>query len=237
MQKPAKILLVLLAVFLLLTSATLIYANDYYHAVETDKYLSSDDNVKVGEKAYGYFFDGQGTENALIFYPGGKVDEKAYAPLLHSLAAKGVDCFLLKMPLNLAVLDGNKAKVIFDGYDYENYYLAGHSLGGVMASFYSSKHIDDISGLFMLGAYTASDLKDAQFPVVFIYGSNDNVMNREKFEKSMSLTPDNHETFVIEGGNHSQFGSYGIQKGDGKAAITAEEQWKITTDEILKTIG
>ncbi|MCR4594812.1 MAG: alpha/beta hydrolase [Clostridiales bacterium] len=237
MKKPAKILLVLIAVFLLLASATLIYANDYYHAVETDKYLRSDDNVKVEEKAYGYYFDGQGTENALIFYPGGKVDEKAYAPLLHSLATKGVDCFLLKMPLNLAVLEGNKAKVIFDGYDYENYYLAGHSLGGVMASSYASRHEKDVSGLFMLGAYTASDLKDAQFPVVFIYGSNDKIMDREKFEENISLVPDSHKTVVIDGGNHSQFGSYGVQEGDGKASIPAEKQWEITTDEILKIIG
>jgi hypothetical protein len=29
---------------------------------------------------------------------------------------------------------------------------------------------------------------------------------------------------VIDGGNHAQFGVYGSQRGDGGAAITAEEQ-------------
>ena len=29
---------------------------------------------------------------------------------------------------------------------------------------------------------------------------------------------------MIKGGNHAQFGSYGVQKGDGKAVISASEQ-------------
>lgn len=28
----------------------------------------------------------------------------------------------------------------------------------------------------------------------------------------------------IPGGNHAQFGNYGVQKGDGTASISAEEQ-------------
>ena len=43
--------------------------------------------------------------------------------------------------------------------------------------------------------------------------------------------------FIIEGGNHSNFGMYGFQKGDGKASITNIEQIEITAnkiDEIIK---
>ena len=39
---------------------------------------------------------------------------------------------------------------------------------------------------------------------------------------------------VIEGGNHAQFGDYGIQFNDGVAKISKEEQLDITIREILK---
>ena len=48
----------------------------------------------------------------------------------------------------------------------------------------------------------------------------------------------------MEGGNHSQFGNYGEQKGDGKATISAEEQQRQTVKlfkkiprKVFKTSG
>ena len=43
--------------------------------------------------------------------------------------------------------------------------------------------------------------------------------------------------YVIEGGNHALFGSYGIQKGDGKALITPKKQWEETADCIIDFIS
>lgn len=72
----------------------LIYLGINYHADEDAlKYLKSTENVNVTETNTAWFFDGAGKEKALIFYPGGKVEETAYAPVLHKLAEKGVDCF------------------------------------------------------------------------------------------------------------------------------------------------
>ena len=48
-----------------------------------------------------------------------------------------------------------------------------------------------------------------------------------------SLLSGRFEETVIEGGNHAQFGSYGLQKGDGEAALTAEEQ----QDRTLRAIS
>jgi len=236
MKKWAKAILILMVICVAFIMATVIYAYDYYHAVGIESYITSNDKVAVIRTDDGYFFDGPGTENALIFYPGGKVDEKAYAPILSSLAENGVDCFLLQMPLHLAILDGNKAEDIVSEYDYERYYLAGHSLGGVMASSYSASHSNTVSGLFLLAAYPSEDLTDAKYPVVFIYGTNDKVLNREKLEESFPLVPSDYCVVEIEGGNHAQFGSYGFQDGDGNATICAEEQWQITVNTILKTV-
>ena len=42
-----------------------------------------------------------------IFYPGGKVQPEAYAPLLTECARQGILCVLVKPPFNLAILDAN----------------------------------------------------------------------------------------------------------------------------------
>ncbi len=238
MKKRTKIFTVIVACLIaVLAAATGIYANDYYRAVDVDSYLADDGGVRVSEIKDGYFFDGPGEEKALIFYPGAKVEETAYAPLMHSLALNGVDCFLIKMPMKLAFFKMSKADDILAEYSYGEYYLAGHSLGGAMAANYAAKHPSDYSALFLLAAYPSEDLTAAQFPVVFIYGENDGVLNREKLETGYTLVPDGYKKVVIEGGNHAGFGSYGKQDGDGEASISDEEQWQITTDAILNTVN
>ena len=237
MTKRTKIIVaIMIAVIAAVGIATGIYANDYYRAVGVDEYITNSDTVTVSQIDEGYFFDGPGEDKALIFYPGAKVEETAYAPIMKALSEKGVDCFLIKMPLKLAIFGANKADNIRAKYKYDNYYLAGHSLGGAMAANYASEHLNDYSGLFLLAAYPTKDLTDAKFPVVFIYGDNDKVLNREKLEVGFTLVPSDYKKVEIAGGNHAQFGSYGTQNGDGTATITPEQQWQITVNTILENL-
>lgn len=39
---------------------------------------------------------------------------------------------------------------------------------------------------------------------------------------------------ILEGGCHTGFGSYGIQKGDGTPTLTAEEQQQQTADALAQ---
>ena len=235
MKKRTRIILAIaVALFATLGIAIGIYAGTYYRAVDIDSFMASNQSVAVKPVQEGYCFDGPGEDKALIFYPGGKVEETAYAPLMHSLAAHGIDCFLLKMPLKLAIFGVNKADSIRAQYRYEQYYLAGHSLGGVMAANHAAKHLEDYAGLFLLAAYPTEDVRAAKFPMVFLYGENDKVLNRAALNDSFSLAPEGYKTVEISGGNHTYFGSYGEQKGDGKATILPQDQWEITTKEICK---
>jgi hypothetical protein len=47
----------------------------------------------------------------------------------------------------------------------------------------------------------------------------------DRINDSRALLPADARFVAIEGGNHSQFGSYGLQAGDNEAAISPEEQW------------
>ena len=118
-----------------------LYTEDYYHADRTAlAALDSDDIVSVSKTEYGWFFDGPSEKDMLIFYPGGKVEETAYAPLLHLLAEQGMDICLVKMPFRLAVLGADKADQVMAQHDYARWYIGGHSLGGVMAADYAAAH-------------------------------------------------------------------------------------------------
>lgn len=207
----------------LLGVAVIWYSSSGYTAsAEAGSYMAGSEKVTVSETDFGLFFDGPGTDDAMIFYPGGKVEYTAYAPLMSEIAESGTDCFLCEMPYDLAVFGINTADKVMNEYSYAKWYIGGHSLGGAMASVYA-KGREDISGLILMGAYPVSQ-PDCRS--LLIYGSNDGVVNRNKLEQS--LTYDDLICVEIPGGNHSGFGCYGEQAGDNPAEITTREQWKFT---------
>lgn len=224
-------------VILIIVVGTLWYINDYYKSDETvQQYIQNSSVVKIEENDYGLFMNGPCDESALIFYPGAKVEYTAYVPLLYQLAEKGVDVFLIKMPCNLAILGQNKAEDVMNKYEYEKWYLGGHSLGGAMAAFYVAKHLDDFEGMVLLAAYSTKDLKEGDISVISLYGSEDGVLKMDKIEKGRTYMPASYTEICIEGGNHAQFGNYGLQKGDGNASISREEQQNQTVEAIYEMI-
>ncbi len=211
----------------------LIYAQIYYHAdSEAALALESDDLVTVTQTGYGFHFDGPSEDEAMVFYPGAKVEETAYAPLLHALAEKGLDVCLVKMPFRMAVFGINKASSVMKEHDYSHWYIGGHSMGGSMAASYASGHTDALDGVILLGAYPVKKLDDS-LSEVLIYGSEDHVLNRDRLSKGRSYAPDQYIEHVIEGGNHAYFGNYGEQKGDGTASVTRQRQQEETVRMIL----
>lgn len=173
----------------------------------------------------------------LIFYPGGKVESRAYASLMAEFAQEDILCVLLSMPFDLAVFDINAADGILDQYpEIGKWYLAGHSLGGAMAASYAADHSGDYEGLFLLAAYSTSDLTDSDLDVVSLYGSEDRVLNMEKYAEYWTNLPESALEFIIDGGCHAYFGSYGPQKGDGSPVITNEEQIRVTVEQCLSVI-
>ncbi len=228
-------LIILASAIAVLCITFLIYAEQYYHAEESAlTALKSDDSVIVTQREYGWFFNGPSETDALIFYPGGKVEETAYAPLLHRLAEQGMDVCLVRMPFRLAILGINKADQVMVQHDYEHWYIGGHSLGGAMAASYASNHNAQLSGVFMLAAYPTKPLAE-NMKALIIYGSEDGVLNLSKLEETIRNLPGSGKVYVIEGGNHAQFGNYGTQAGDGHAVISSEEQQQRTVEWILMT--
>ena len=210
-----------------------LYVGNYNHA-DKDAYksLESSTLVKVNKIDEGYFFDGEGSKNAIIFYPGAKVEYVSYAPLLANLAKEGIDVFLIEMPLNLAFFGKSKANNIISKYNYENYYLMGHSLGGAMGASYLANNSDKFKGLILLASYSTVKIPD-NIKVLSIYGSRDGVLKLDKYEKNKANLPAGFTEYVIDGANHSGYANYVTQSDDNLATITVSEQQSKTRLAIL----
>lgn len=228
-----KIILALMAAFIIAIIAYgTYYVNDYYHADENAmKYINGTDNVEVIKTDKGLFLDGPGNDTALIFYPGAKVEYTSYLPLLTKISEKNIDCFLVEMPFNLAIFDISAADNIMNNYNYTHYYMSGHSLGGSIAS----QYLQDTGrgdGLILFAAYPTDEIAK---PVLSIYGSEDKVLNMEKYNESKAFMK-NLTEIKIKGANHAQVGDYGIQEGDGTAKMSPAQQQEKSSNEVIKFI-
>lgn len=232
--------IVLIAAAIILSTVCVIYFNDYYRAdAAAFEELKSDDEVKVEwiEDKVITFMPREPVAG-LIFYPGGKVEFTAYAPLMRMLAKEGVFCVLVKMPCNLAVFDINAAEGIQERFpEIGDWYIGGHSLGGAMAASYVAGHVDEYKGLILLAAYSTKDISLSGLQILSVYGSEDGVLDIEKYIDNRTKLPADAEEYIIDGGCHAQFGSYGRQEGDGEPEISGEEQRKITAQHILELIN
>lgn len=213
-------MLLLLAI---LAGAFFWYVSDYYRAEDVafevlaqNDGIVTQDNLTILSPSYQ-------SDTAIIFYPGAKVEAEAYLPLLDQIRQIGITCILVDMPFHMAIFDSDAAEDVMTQFpEIEHWYLAGHSMGGAMASKFAAEHPNEVNGLILMGAYIYGDYPDED--TLTIYGS---------LNQSVEDHIDYTENIVeIEGGNHAQFGNYGLQKGDPLAEISAEEQQKQTVEAI-----
>lgn len=241
MNKKKKTLLITSVVVFLLVATCIIYINDYYHAddMAMDCVENPTEGIKVTENVdERIVFEPENATVGFVFYPGGKVEYEAYAPLMEKLAEQGVLCVLLHMPANLAVLDVNAADGIQEEFpNITEWYIGGHSLGGSMAASYLGEHAEEYEGLILIASYSTADLKGTDLNVLSIYGENDQVLNVGKYRDNKDNLPEDYKEMIIEGGNHAYFGSYGEQDGDGKANISNAEQIEFAANEIEKMLA
>ena len=230
-----------LAVVVVLFGAGAWYVNDYYRADDVASAVMADadgdaNGVVVRELSGGAvaFVPGEPVAG-LVFYPGAKVQPEAYAPLMEQCAERGVLCVLVRPLFNLALLDVNAANGVMEQFpDVDTWMVGGHSMGGVAGASFAAQHAGAFDALVFLASYPNDDLSGFDGEVLSLYGSNDEVLNRDKRAAAFSQLPSDARDEEIAGGNHGQFGNYGEQAGDGTATITREEQQAQTADAIAE---
>ena len=175
------------------------------------------------------------SKTGFVFYPGGLVDPHSYIEPLSRFAVSGIGhkVIIAKMPGNLAILDSKQGAYMFEDFpSIDNWVIGGHSLGGVMACSAVEKYPEYFKGLVLLASYPRekTDLSEWYGIVLSVVGDNDKILEPQIIELRKGNLPGNTIYETIKGGNHSQFGKYGYQEGDGLPSISQEEQNNILMD-------
>ena len=172
-------------------------------------------------------------EVGLIFFPGALVNPVAYAPLAREVARAGYRTVLIELPRRGAFGGADdpslheRARTLGRSDDPpDRWVIGGHSRGGVVTSTLASEGFRGLGGIVLIGTSHPRDvdLSRLDVPVVKIVGTRDGLASVEEVEANRRLLPEATTWVRVEGGNHSQFGWYGFQPGDRRAAISAEAQ-------------
>lgn len=235
--KWTGIIFVSLVILLLIVGA--IFLNQAtYQAMDEVQHLVDDKTViKVDS---GYLIEPDEVKANFVFYQGGLVETESYLPFVKALSEQGIRVFLPEFPLNLAILNTDQFQTLYDEYPSDlPWWIGGHSLGGASAAIFLSEDPQNIAGLLLLGAYPSdsSDLSEANVSVISMHAENDEIMNKEAYERTQSLLPEDTHFVEIEGGNHSQFGHYGFQTGDGVSTISREQQQAEVIATLVKALS
>ncbi|MFS0750843.1 alpha/beta hydrolase [Oceanobacillus sp. 1P07AA] len=218
----------------------------YYWTQQTYEPSSKLKLVDVDEVTYfedWLVFDSKGegqTKGGIIIYPGAKVEPEAYSYYGQELSKHGYFVAIPNVRLNLPILEIDKADEIIDKYpSVGNWFIGGHSLGGVAAANYAKNHSDVITGIFFLGSFPSenSDFSNTSIPILSLFADKDGLTTLDKIDESANLLSENTVMKEISGGNHSQFGVYCEQKGDGEATISVVEQQNIVIESILDWVN
>lgn len=239
-SKKRLILLILLAAVLVAVAGFIYYVSDYYHAdSRAIEAISTNNGYTVVNNSDSITFTplNNRSTTGIIFYPGAKVQPEAYSVMASKLAQNGYTTIIVKMPFNLAIFGADKANDVINQHkEINTWVIGGHSLGGVFASDYAVKHQDKIKGVIYLASYPNTNASNATFKALSIRGSLDGLATQDQINKNLDKFPKNTTFITINGGNHYNFGDYGVQAGDNNSTITREEQQNQTVTYIIDFI-
>ncbi|SDN73284.1 Alpha/beta hydrolase family protein [Paenibacillus sp. yr247] len=224
------------ALLVLMVALIYWYLRPYRPDIEALAAMKSTEEITVRNEGQVILFEPKKpVQPSMIYYPGGLVEPESYAPYAQALAQADHRIYIVKMPVNLAIFGGDRAaSILATKHQDETFVIGGHSLGGVMAARFAAMHANELAGVFFLASYPDSkgSLVSANLPVLSLVGSNDGAVNQDALMKAKANLPNTTEYHTIQGGNHSQFGSYGFQRGDLPSSISAKKQ----LDETIKLL-
>ncbi|ANJ26447.1 alpha/beta hydrolase [Agromyces aureus] len=241
-RRVIRVLLAVLTVLVLLVVGFLVWANTVMQG-ERPAALDAwtDDRVSIES-----FDDSvvitpvdETSDRGLVFIPGAKVDPYAYmAKLVDAAAETGTTVVITKPTLNLAFFDQRPLST-FTAHapDVDEWYVGGHSLGGVRACMMAAEPDADVAGLVFFGSYCSNDVSGSDLAVLSISGSEDGLSTPDKIDAAAHLLPDDATFVEIDGANHASFGNYGVQPGDGVATIPDDEVREQITDALVAFWG
>ena len=185
---------------------------------------------------------------ALILYPGGNVDVRAYAPLARDIAAAGYLVVLVPMRECLALFGRDRADTIIEAHpEINTWSIGGHSFAGVVSSWYVSgsfTYSEKINGLVLWDTYPPGSMLSYGIKAISIYRTFEG--DAPNLDPGIPNLPADTVWVGIEGSNHEQFGWYGDHETDYNyvldpsrppATISREVQQEVIVDNTVSFLA
>jgi hypothetical protein len=228
-RKFKKLAIIFLFLLFLATAIFWLYAQVKTYPAETESLeaILEHEKVKISEESNHFYLLPETIDHSIlpiIFYPGGLVAPEAYLYKMGRVAiCLQTTVYIVKSPFNAPIFSVNTAGKIIKKYNLDRVWVGGHSLGGISACRFTSGNPEKVFGLFLFGSYCDRDISEFSGKVISIMGLKDQIINRENYQKAKSNLPLNVNHLEIIGLNHSDFGDYGQQSGDGASSLDNEQ--------------
>ncbi|MBM7505816.1 alpha/beta hydrolase [Agromyces aurantiacus] len=230
MRRLGAVLAAVAAVLVLGVVAFLVYANIVFagdRPASLDAWRSDAVEITSTDRSFVITPTDGGSGMGLVFVPGAKVHPSAYLYKMAGIAEEtGMTVVITRPTLNLAFFDTRPLSAFTaDAPEVEQWFVGGHSLGGVRACQLAAEAADgsdpdlDVVGLMLFGSYCVDDLSDSGLAVLSIVAEHDGLSTPDEVAARAGMLPDDAVSVLIEGANHASFGDYGAQPGDGEATI------------------
>ncbi len=220
---------IIIITFVSLNTLLIVYTMSSYQPLpQMEDLIVLDGNITESSDSNSYTYTPDSYEINIIIIPGGKVNPDSYKYLAANIANEDYKVTIIYPHYNLAILQPNQAKKYLE--DDKTNIIIGHSLGGAVGSMVAED--ERVDSLILLGSYSVNEF---DIPVFNITGSNEVLLENEKYYDSFDGLS-NHKEIIIGGGGHAFFGFYGEQKGMPSADISNQDQQDIVIDLIINYI-
>ncbi|HSW81275.1 MAG TPA: alpha/beta hydrolase [Candidatus Saccharimonas sp.] len=175
---------------------------------------------------------------ALLFYPDARIDSAAYAYKLSAIAEQGVAIVIAKPIAHFALVDLTSVasyKSLLP--NITQWFVGGHSLGGVKACQTAGDAQNGFKGLVLFAAYCNNDLSKANIKALSIIGSADQQTTQEQIDQNKLHMPAQTTYQTINGLNHAGFGNYGAQSGDDQMTINDDDARDQIAQFVARFVG
>lgn len=245
-RSMTKKLLFIIGILLLLAGISFV-GYFYYNSIHSWQPNPADYSAAVNNKNiiisenknyYSVLPKDKEVKNGLIIYQGAFADAKSYIAPYSPLANEGIGIFIVRSPFGFALFNINGAnKIIQDNKNIDNWYVSGHSLGGVASCEYAKTNTNKIKGLILLASYCNGNAQNLATRVLSISGTKDGLSTPQKIKNSRTKLPGNTEFVIVEGANHTEFGDFEkLQPGDNQAEIPQNVATQQINNAILEFV-
>lgn len=187
---------------------------------------------------------GPSRDVGLVWLSGCLVPAEAYLPLAREVAGRGYPVHIVALPYRCAPFPGHRAEVtarvrsLLASTPRRAWVLGGHSKGATIACDVAAGAPPGLRGLVLAGTTHPRDvdLSRTGLVVTKVVATRDRIAPPATSESRRHLLPSEARSVSIEGGNHSQFGWYGWQLGDGRATISHDDQHRQLVEAVLDVL-